>query len=58
MGLEENGLVIGFDEKNTWVLIGKPLVLMGAFHGFSRKTMGLMGRFGFYRFLIGFYKFY
>ena len=29
MGLEENGLVMGFDEKNTLVLIGKPLVLMG-----------------------------
>ena len=37
MGLEENGLGMGFDEKNTWVFIGKPLVLMGGSMGFTRK---------------------
>ena len=44
---------MGFDWKaNAMVLMG------GGCHGFTREAMGLMGRFGFYRFVIGFYKFY
>ena len=36
-GFGRKWLVMGFDEKNTWVLIGKPFVLMGGSMGFTRK---------------------
>ena len=37
---------------------GNDLLVHHGSIGFTREAMGLMGRFGFYRFLIGFYKFY